>query len=132
VYIKIIILYLKYYLHLDHYLNTLRRKPGALKGAQALEQADINLKRIYQVHFQGRSREFIELLHYQRKEELSFLQIQQVIHKLLQLGCKEISLDKIKVSLEHAPVQEQVPKDGQIEQLAKEQLQELANLFTQN
>ena len=122
----------EWYLNLDHYLNTLLRKPGALKGAQALEQADTNLKRIYQVHFQGRSREFIELLHYQRKEELSLFQIQQVIYKLLQMGCKEINLDKIKVSLEHAPVQEQVPKDGQIEQLAKEQLQQVANLFSKN
>ena len=122
----------EWYLNLDHYLSTLLRKPGALKGAQALEQADTNLKRIYQVHFQGRSREFIELLHYQRQKKLSLFQIQQVIHKLLQMGCKEISLDKIKVSLEHAPVQEQVPKDGQIEQLAKEQLQQVANLFSKN
>ena len=122
----------EWYLHLGHYLDTLHRKPGALKGAQALEQADTNLKRIYQSYFQGRSKEFIELLHYQRKQAVSSVQIQQVINKLLQLGCKEISLDKIKVSLEHAPVVEQVPKDGEIEQLAKAQLQQLADLFNPN
>jgi len=122
----------EWYLHLGHYLDTLHRKPGALKGAQALEQADTNLKRIYKVYFQGRSKEFIELLHYQRQQGISSLQIQQVIYKLLQLGCQTISLDKIKVSLEHAPIVEQVPKDGQIEQLAKAQLQQLANLFTSN
>jgi len=119
-------------LHLGHYLDTLKRKPGALKGAQALEQADKELKRIYKTYFHDRPKEFIELLHYQRKKQLSLLQIQQVIYKLIGLGCKDISLDKIKVSLENAPVDDQIPKDGQIEQLAKVQLQQLANLFNLN
>lgn len=119
-------------LHLEHYLATLKRKPGALKGAQALEQADTELKRIYKTYFHDRPKEFIELLHYQRNKQLSLFQIQQVIYNLIRLGCKDISLDKIKVSLENAPVKDQVPKDGQIEQLAKAQLQQLANLFHLN
>lgn len=119
-------------LHLGHYLDTLKRKPGALKGAQALEQADIDLKRLYKTYFHDRPKEFIELLHYQRKKQLSLFQIQQVIYNLMRLGCRQISLDKIKVSLENAPVVDQIPKDGQIEQLAKAQLQQLANLFHLN
>jgi len=71
-------------------------------------------------------------LHYQRRHSISTSQIQQVIGSLLRLGCKEITLDKIKVRLENAPVQNQVPKEGQIEQLAKAQLAQLAGLFHQN
>jgi len=121
-----------WYLNLGHYLDTLKTKPGALKGAQALEQADLELKAIYRKYFQERSREFIELLHYQRAKQLSTLELKEVIHQLHQLGCKDITLDKIKVRLENAPLMEQVPKDGQIEKLAKAQLQQLANLFQQN
>ena len=109
-----------------------RRKPGALKGSQALEQAHTDLKYIYRTYFVEQARQFIELLHYQRKKQLSLFQIQQVIYNLIRLGCKQISLDKIKVSLENAPVSDQVPKDGQIERLAKAQLQQLANLFHLN
>lgn len=121
-----------WYLDLEHYLDTLKRKPGALKGSQALLQSAADLKQIYETYFEKQSRQFIELLHYQRSQSISTLQIQQVIQSLLRLGCKEITLDKIKVRLENAPVQDQVPKEGQIEQLAKAQLAQLAGLFHQN
>ena len=121
-----------WYLELNHYLDTLQRKPGALKGSQALEQAHTDLKYIYRTYFVEQARQFIELLHYQRAKTLSTLQIQQAIQSLLRLGCKEITLDKIKVRLENAPVQEQLPKEGQIEKLAKAQLAQLASLFNQN
>ncbi len=121
-----------WYLHLDHYLDTLKRKPGALKGSQALEQAHTELKQIYKTYFSEQSRQFIELLHYQRAQSISTAQVQQSIQSLLRLGCKEITLDKIKVRIENAPVQGQVPKEGQIELLAKAQLAQLAELFHQN
>ncbi len=122
----------QWYLYLGHYLETLKRKPGALKGAAALEQASLDLKRIYAQHFQSQPRQFIELLHYQRAKSLSWLQIKQAIQDLLRLGCKEITLDKIKVRLENAPVQNAVAANGKIEQMAKAQLVQLANLFNLN
>ena len=121
-----------WHLDLAHYLSTLQRKPGALKGSQALEQASITLRGIYHKYFQEQPRQFIDLLHYQRAEQVSVLQLQQIIGDLLQLGCKEISLDKIKMRLEHAPLREQAPKEGDIAMLAKQQLREVAGLFHQN
>ena len=122
----------QWYLYLGHYLETLKQKPGALKGATALEQASLDLKRIYVQYFQSQPRQFIELLHYQRAKSLSWLQIRQAIQDLLRLGCKEITLDKIKVRLENAPVQNAVAANGKIEQMAKAQLVQLANLFHLN
>ena len=117
---------------LGHYLETLSRKPGALKGSEALDQASFELKSIYAKYFKTTPKQFIELLHYQRKEALSWLQIQAAIHKLLRLGSREITLDKIKVSLENTPQQTERPAEGEIEQLARQQLQELAGLFHPN
>lgn len=122
----------KWYLYLGHYLDTLKRKPGALKGSVALDQADTALKRIYANYFQDTPRQFIELLHYQRQKGLTCLQIQAAINKLLKLGTKDISLDKIKVTMEHAPQQDQLVKEGEIEHLAKAQLKDLADLLNQN
>jgi len=121
-----------WFLQLGHYLSTLGRKPGALRGASALAQADSALQHIYRTYFYDNPREFIDLLHYKRKKGLSLAQLNEVITVLLRLGCRHISLDKIKVSLENAPVADQAIKDGQIEQLAKVQLQQLAGLFHHN
>lgn len=123
----------RWYLCLGHYLETLLRKPGALKGAEALEQANWELKSIYIKYFKDDPRQFIELLHYQRNQALSWLQIQEVINQLLRLGSREITLDKIKVSLENAPMNSPVvAPQGQIEQMAQQQLEELAQLFHLN
>jgi len=122
----------KWYLHLGHYLETLQRKPGALQGATALDQANLGLKRIYTKYFKETPRQFIELMHYQRAKALSWLQIQSVISELLTLGCREITIDKIKIRLENKPKTERIAKAGQIERLSEEQLRQAANLLNLN
>jgi hypothetical protein len=44
-----------------HYLNTLEKKPGALKNSKALKSR-AELKTIYDKHFTKRTREFIDIL----------------------------------------------------------------------
>lgn len=45
-----------------HYIKTLTRKPGALKGSLALSQLQNDLKCIYDKHFKATPRDFIKLL----------------------------------------------------------------------
>jgi len=127
----------KWYLYLGHYLETLRRKPGALKGAQALDQASEELKSIYGKYFNRTPRQFIELLHYQRAKAISWLEIQSVISELLSLGCRDITIDKIKIRLENKPKTERLVSSpdgqtGQIEALSKEQLRQITDLLNLN
>lgn len=125
----------KWYLYLGHYLETLYRKPGALKGAQALDQASDSLKSIYGKYFKDSPKQFIELLHYRRAKALSWLQIQAAISELLALGCREISLDKIKIRLENRPKEENLATTsitGQIEELSIAQLKQIADLWKLN
>lgn len=49
---------------LNHYLCTLRRKPGAMAGSVALQHAPEWLQEMYTVHFVHDTRAFIELLQY--------------------------------------------------------------------
>jgi len=52
----------EYYLKIEHYLSTLRRKPGALNRSVVLRQSDEILKTIFEKYFKNRSKTFIELL----------------------------------------------------------------------
>lgn len=51
-----------YSVEIRHYINTLRKKPGALDRSLALKQSDERLIRIYQEKYNGKPKEFIEFL----------------------------------------------------------------------
>lgn len=54
---------------LDHFLPTLRRKPGALLGSAAWKRAEPRLKAFFADHFADRPRAFIDLLSWARKHD---------------------------------------------------------------
>ncbi len=116
-----------WHIKLEHYLETLRRKPGALPGSVAWRQADEQVRRLYERYFKGQNRMFIELLQYQKKQDVSMDGLEEVIHKILRMGCREITLDKIKVLCE---CQAPAPKisRGIIEEQAEKQLRQVAAL----
>jgi transposase len=59
-------------INLEHYLKTLSRKPGALHGSVALEQAPGEMKQLYQTFFTSQPRSFIDILLYcQDKQAMS-------------------------------------------------------------
>lgn len=49
-------------LELGHYLETLKKKPGALTGSVALQQANQKIKSIYATYFTKREKDFVDLL----------------------------------------------------------------------
>ncbi len=51
-----------WYINLDHYLYTLKRKPGALAGSQALASAPEDVKHIFEKYFAHAAKDFVELL----------------------------------------------------------------------
>lgn len=86
-------------LKIEHFLDTLRKKPGALAGSTALQQADPILKRIYTTYYINRGKEFIELLAYW-KEKATLKEIEQSIQELRQMGPEHVTTEKIKVICE--------------------------------
>ena len=59
-----------------HYLNTLAKKPGAVKNSKALK-SKAALKTIYDIYFTKRTKEFIDLL--RENQDLSYEDLQQVL-----------------------------------------------------
>lgn len=83
-------------LQMEHYLETLRKKPGALAGSAALQQADPKLKTIYTTYYISHERDFIELIHY-LKEKATLSEVEQSIQELRRMGSTHVTTDKIKV-----------------------------------
>lgn len=83
-------------LQLEHYINTLKKKPGALASSVALQQADKKIKNIYETYYTNRAKEFIELIQY-LQSEASLKEIEQSIEELRRIHPSHVTTEKIKV-----------------------------------
>lgn len=89
-------------LKLEHYLTTLLRKPGALAGSVALQQVPHLIRRIFERHFSGSPKEFLELLRYARDHGYWFRDITDAACRMQARGLNDLSSDQIKAEL-HSP-----------------------------
>jgi len=72
-------------LDINHYLNTLGRKPGAIAHCVALKQAPAWLQTMHAEHFIKEGRDFIELLQYCKKYEISNDHLKSTVDKVIAL-----------------------------------------------
>lgn len=122
-------------LDITHYLTTLLRKPGALKGSLVLKQSGEKLRAIYTEYFSGASRDFIELLQYCKEKEISIEQVEAALTRLQSICPTDINKDKIlaiiEKSNERIVTNKQKNHEGESEILrrSKETLKEIAAIF---
>jgi len=92
---------LQYFLHLDHYLKTLKTKPGALMGALSFKQADERLRALFETYFTLQAKVFIDLLLWCRAQNYSIEDMQKATRQCYNY-CPHllVDLDKIKVLLQ--------------------------------
>lgn len=79
---------------LNHYLNTLRKKPGAIASSLALQQNSC-MKEIYEKYYTNKNKEFIELLQY-IKDNNNETEVLKAIAKLVEMHPKHVTTAKIK------------------------------------
>lgn len=87
-------------LDINHYIETLLRKPGALSGSTALKQMPQKMKDIYNVHFKDNGKNFILLLKYAAENNFTYDDIIKAADTVKRRGAKRLSLDLLRVSLE--------------------------------
>lgn len=82
-----------------HYLRTLHKKPGALRGSTALLQADTQIKYIYEHYYSQDAKTFLQVLEiiYEKGTDV----VTEVLRELEQLSPMDMSVDKVKVLCEH-------------------------------
>jgi len=86
---------------IEHFLKTLRKKPGALASSTAMHQADPRLQQIYQNHYTKREKEFIELLFVIKEKGIE--EVTAAIESLKKISPLDISTEKVKAIVNRNP-----------------------------
>ena len=121
-------------LELTHYLETLKKQPGALAGSLAMQQAGRKAKYIYETYYNNRERDFVELMQYLRDNEASLKEIEEAIEILCRIHKSHVTTDKIKVlcAKNREPISkvvENTQDTNEITKRSKEQLQQYGLLL---
>lgn len=80
--------------NIEHYLETLRKKPGALAHSLAMHQTSSKLQTIYKKYYTKKEKEFVELLLFIKEKSLE--KIEEALKLLERLSPIDISTEKIK------------------------------------
>jgi transposase len=117
---------------LEHYLRTLSRKPGALHGSAALDQALPEIKELYSLFFTSHPRGFIEILLYCQQNQIDNEKLNDTVYYLSRICPQDVSADKVIALLGNRSTEALVPVHAEgsdeIENQALEQLKEISKL----
>jgi len=115
---------------IEHYLDTLRQKPGALKGSVALTSSPY-LKKLYLQFYTTTPRDFIDLLHYCGQNKVSAESLEATVFRLVSLCPQEVTTEKLTALLGNKPGKEATPiaVNSRTVYLAQEQLKQITALM---
>jgi hypothetical protein len=115
---------------IEHYLDTFRKKPGALASSAALAHSPY-LKRLYNDFYLETPRDFIELLHYCTHHKVAQMHLEATVSLLINLCTKTIDTEKITALLGNKTTKEPMmsPEGGQTEVCAQNHLEQLSALM---
>lgn len=119
-------------INLDHYLVTLSRKPGALHGSLALDQAPEEIKSVYHQFFVNQPRGFIEVLQYCKTHEVAHKKLIETVNTLRELCPRDVSCEKVIALLgnQTSTFAKPITANGhdEIQDLSMQQLKEITQL----
>lgn len=82
-------------LNIEHYINTIKKKPGSLHSSAAIRQMDSKLQKIYHNHYTENPRDFIELLEIIGEKGLD--PTLKIIERLERISVTSVSTEKVKL-----------------------------------
>jgi hypothetical protein len=121
---------------LDHYLKTLSRKPGALHGSLALNQAPEAVRELYTRWFTNQPRDFIELIQFCQQSEVDHQRLLDTAIYVSGICPDDVTAEKIMALLGNQPSSNNdTPEQeatGEIEAFSNLQLEEISRLMSIN
>ena len=94
-----------WHIDIEHYLDTFKKKPGALAGSQALADNHY-LGALYRNFFRDEPREFIELLSYCREQKVSEEKLEESLRRLLGASPRGVvSVEKLRALVGNIPTE---------------------------
>jgi hypothetical protein len=120
--------------NLNHYLKTLERKPGALHGSVALDQAPVPVQEVYSRWFTNQPRDFIQLLQFCKQAQVDHQKLLDTAIYVSGICPGNVTAEKIMAILGNQPLSHADSlKEGtpdEIENFSTLQLEEIALLMT--
>jgi len=115
---------------IEHYLDTLRQKPGAMEGSVALTCSPY-LKKLYHQFYTDTPRDFIDLLHYCCQNKISAENLEATVSRLVGLCTQSITTEKLTALLGNKPREETklIITNNQTVYQAQQQLQQITALM---
>jgi transposase len=115
---------------MEHYLDTFRRKPGALDGSVALTCSPF-LKTLYQQSYTNVPRDFIDLLLYCRAHKISEENLEPTVSRLVGLCDQNITTEKLTALLGNKPSEGgfTIAVNNETAHLAQQQLLQITELM---
>lgn len=121
---------------LDHYLKTLSRKPGALHGSLALNQAPEPVRLVYNQWFTNHPRDFIQLLQFCQQTQVDHQRLLDTAIYVSGICPENVTSEKIMALLgnQQTPYNDYQGEEviGEIENFSNLQLEEITRLMTFN
>ena len=115
-------------LDINHYLETLKRKPGSLKHSVSLQCLEHRLQEIYTSYYSKKPKEFLDLLEIVKEKSLE--EVEKVIIELLKQGEKLVTTENIKNIINQGNTALPEEKGGnEIEIKSIESLDEISGIF---
>lgn len=115
-------------IEIEHYLPTLKQKPGALSGSVALA-SNTYLQKLYNAHFINEPREFIDLLAYCQKHKITDEKLESSVDRLFKSGVSQITAQKLTALLGNKQIDFKPVNYNQITKMAQNQLSQITALM---
>lgn len=114
---------------INHFLQTLKKKPGALHASVGRHQLSPELQQIYQEYYTNNPKDFIELLELIKEKDLE--NVLKAIEELKQIKRDLVTTDNIKNIIFKLPSDEASlePKDISIQKASIKQISILNEMF---
>lgn len=116
---------------LYHYIKTFTKKKGALAQSECLSQAPNQIKKLFENHYIGKEKDFLELLLYVR-EKNQLAKVMAAVRQIETKGLGEITTEKLIFLSEQTDLVPAVPlhSDETVEQ-ALQNIQAFSAMFNQ-
>ena len=85
---------------INHYIETLMKKPGALKGSLAMRQMPKEMQNLFRVHFADKGKDFLRLLKFCKERGYNYKDILDAAKTIRMRGAHKLNYDQLKVALE--------------------------------
>lgn len=86
-------------LDINHYLNTLLKKPGALSGSVAFQQMPKKMQSLYNRHFKDNGLDFLKLLKFSKENDKGYEDILAAAELVRKRGARKLTADMLKVAM---------------------------------